>query len=93
MVVVLLVLALVGYKMLTPKHSDTNNSPDTVSNTITSEQIPANFDDFDDILPSYVDDNPNSVSNIAINAPITAPATVITEAPIFRVMAESNALR
>ena len=83
MVVVLLLLALIGYKILKPKHSDTNNVSDTVSNTITSEQIPANFDDFDDIPPSYVDDNPNSVSNIAINAPITAPAAVITEAPTF----------
>ena len=42
MVVALLILALVGYKILKPKHSD-NNAPDTVSNTTAFERILRNL--------------------------------------------------
>ena len=87
MVVVLLVLALVVYKILNPKNNDISNVSDTVSTTTNPEQIPANFDDFDDIPPSYVDDNPNSASILSNNAPITTPvnipAPVTTAAPTF----------
>ena len=87
MVVVLLVLALVGYKILNPKHNDISNVSDTVSTTTNSEQIPADFDDFDDIPPSYVDENTNSASILSNNAPITTsvniPAPVTTAAPTF----------
>ncbi|WP_025651218.1 MULTISPECIES: excalibur calcium-binding domain-containing protein [Psychrobacter] len=83
MVVVLLVLALVGYKILNPKNNNVNNVSDTVSTTANSERIPVNFDDFDDIPPSYVDDNPNSASIMPTNAPITTPAPVTTTLPTF----------
>ena len=83
MVVVLLVLALVGYKILNPKNNNVNNVSDTVSTTANSERIPVNFDDFDDIPPSYVDDNPNSASIVPTNAPITTPAPVTTTLPTF----------
>ena len=82
MVVALLILALVVYKILKPKHSD-NNAPDTVSNTTAFEQIPANFEEFDDIPPSYVDDDPNSASNISMNAPANKPVPVTTASPTF----------
>ena len=82
-VVVLLVLALVGYKILNPKHNDTSNVSDTVSTTTNPEQIPANFDDFDDIPPSYVDENPNSASNISMSAPVNTPVPVPTASPTF----------
>ena len=82
MVVALLILALVGYKILKPKHSD-NNAPDTVSNTTAFEQIPANFEEFDDIPPSYVDDDPNSASNISMSAPVNTPVPVTTASPTF----------
>ena len=91
MVVALLILALVGYKILKPKHSD-NNAPDTVSNTTAFEQIPANFEEFDDIPPSYVDDDPNSASNISMSAPVNTPVPVTTASPTFsHVMVESIA--
>ena len=82
MVVALLILALVVYKILKPKHSD-NNAPDTVSNTTAFEQIPANFEEFDDIPPSYVDDDPNSASNISMSAPANKPVPVTTASPTF----------
>ncbi len=83
MVVVLLVLALVGYKILNPKNNNVNNVSDTVSTTANSERIPVNFDDFDDIPPSYVDDNPNSASIMPTNVPITTLAPVTTTLPTF----------
>ena len=82
MVVALLILALVVYKILKPKHSD-NNAPDTVSNTTAFEQIPTNFEEFDDIPPSYVDDDPNSASHISLSAPVNTPVPVTTAAPTF----------
>ena len=81
MFVLLLVLALAGYKILKPESPTSNPSTDVAADTAISKQLPASFDNFDDIPPSYVDDDTNSASIVSTNTP--PPVAVITAASNF----------
>lgn len=83
MLVLLLTLALAGYKILKPKSPTSNPNTDVAADTTTSEQTPANFDDFVDIPPSYVDDDTNSASMVSTNTPTPVPAAAITATSTF----------
>lgn len=82
MFVLLLVLALASYKILKPESSTSNTSADFTADTKTSEPLPANFDNFDDIPPSYVDDSTHSASSMPVT-PVGTPATVISASAEF----------
>ena len=81
MFILLLVLALAGYKILKPESPTSNPSTDVAADTAISKQLPASFDNFDDIPPSYVDDDTNSASIVSTNTP--PPVAVITAASTF----------
>lgn len=81
LIIVLLVLALVGYKAFKPNKSATIATSEITTDTTTAQQMPANFDDFADIPPSYVDDSDSLVSNTASDSTSTnrsAPMTTTT---------------
>ncbi|SLJ84544.1 hypothetical protein DABAL43B_1348 [Psychrobacter sp. DAB_AL43B] len=74
MMVVLLTLALVGYKILQPKNSTSNSTTDVTTDTSTEVAFTStDFDDID-IPPTYVDSgsDPNSTSVSAVK-PTLAP--------------------
>lgn len=70
-VIVLLTLALVGYKMLQPKNATSNATAD-----ITTDASTFTAADLDNIPPTYVDSDPISVTpaNPVVNSQPAAPS-------------------
>ncbi len=79
LIIILLALALLFYKTLQPKDSISESSIDTVTDISFENSSNSVSTDFDDIPPSYVDDDSNSASSVYTSA----PAAVITEASTF----------
>ncbi len=76
MVVVLLTLTLVGYRIIQADNADMNTTTNVASNTSTTSKLTSvNFDDFEDIPPSYVDEDPSSISGATVNSSPTLPVT------------------
>lgn len=71
MFVLLLVLALVGYKILQPKNTTSNSNP--ITNAATDNPVDAAFTstDLDDIPPTYVDSKATSTSVSAVKPVLT----------------------
>ncbi len=65
MIVVLLTLAVVGYKILQPKNLTSNSVSDVATDTSTG--VAFTSDDPDNITPTYVDSDPNSTSTLAVS--------------------------
>lgn len=64
---VLLTLALVGYKLLQPNHSMSDSTTAIATDNITDNSTDSVLTptDFDDIPPTYVDSYPNSAVSIS----------------------------
>lgn len=75
-IVVLLVLALVGYKILLPKNIAVDTAAGSTANTsANSEPSSISFDNFEDIPPTYVDTDSNSTSSVTLDSkPMAAVA-------------------
>lgn len=86
-VVVLLVLALVGYKILLPKNvaMDTDMVTSSTTNTSTDSDLSfISFDDFEDIPPSYVDSDLSSKSSAAADLTLNSkPVPPVVTTPSF----------
>ena len=70
MIVVLLTLALIGYKILQPKNLISNSVSDVATDTSTG--VAFTSDDLDNITPTYVDSDPNSTSISAVSPVLTS---------------------
>nr|WP_227671480.1 excalibur calcium-binding domain-containing protein [Psychrobacter sp. 72-O-c] len=77
-IVVLVILAFYGYKLLQPKNTTTNFTTD-------ASTVPAlTSTDFDDIPPTYVDSEPTSASDPALNSVVNSqPAPPVVATPNF----------
>ena len=71
--VLLLVLALLGYKMLQPKNSTSNPITDVATDTPVDAAFTST--DLDDIPPTYVDSDATSTSVSAVKPVLTSSAS------------------
>lgn len=71
--VLLLVLALLGYKMLQPKNSTSNPIADVATETPVDAAFTST--DLDDIPPTYVDSDATSTSVSAVKPVLTSSAS------------------
>ena len=71
--VLLLVLALLGYKMLQPKNSTSNPIADVATDTPVDAAFTST--DLDDIPPTYVDSDATSTSVSAVKPVLTSSAS------------------
>ena len=74
--VLLLVLALLGYKMLQPKNSTSNPIADVATDTPVDAAFTST--DLDDIPPTYVDSDATSTSVSAVKPVLTSLASSFT---------------
>ena len=74
--VLLLVLALVGYKMLQPKTTTSNPTTDVAADTSAAAAFTST--DLDDIPPTYVDSDATSTSVSAVKPVLTSSASSFT---------------
>ena len=73
--VLLLVLALLGYKMLQPKNTTSNPIADVATETETPVDAAFTSTDLDDIPPTYVDSDATSTSVSAVKPVLTSSAS------------------
>ena len=71
--ILLLVLALLGYKMLQPKNSTSNPIADVATDTPVDAAFTST--DLDDIPPTYVDSDATSTSVSAVKPVLTSSAS------------------
>jgi len=76
--VLLLVLALLGYKMLQPKNTTSNPIADVATETETPVDAAFTSTDLDDIPPTYVDSDATSTSVSAVKPVLTSLASSFT---------------
>lgn len=74
--VLLLVLALLGYKMLQPKNTTSNPIPNVATDTSVDAAFTST--DLDDIPPTYVDSDATSTSVSAVKSVLTSSASSFT---------------
>ncbi|WP_372861247.1 excalibur calcium-binding domain-containing protein [Psychrobacter sp.] len=74
--VLLLVLALLGYKMLQPKNTTSNPIADVATDTPVDAAFTST--DLDDIPPTYVDSDSTSTSVSAVKPVLTSSASSFT---------------
>ena len=75
--VLLLVLALVGYKMLQPKTTTSNTSTDVAADISSAAAFTST--DLDDIPQTYVDLDTTSTSSSVVNPAVTSQPVLITQ--------------
>ncbi len=76
MFVLLMVLALVSYKMLQPKNSTSNSS--SITDIATDADAALTLTDLDNIPPTYVDSDATSTSVSAVTPVLTSSASSFT---------------
>lgn len=76
MIVVLLTLAIVGYKILQPKNFASNPIHDVATDASTG--VAFTSDDLDDITPTYVDSDPNSTSILPVRTVLTSQPAALS---------------
>ncbi len=82
-VVVLIILAFYGYKLVQSENDTTTNSIIDVA-TDTSTGYAFTSTDFDDIPPTYVDSKPTSASDPILNSVVNSqPAPPVVATPSF----------
>ena len=74
--VLLLVLALLGYKMLQPNNTTSKSIADVATETPADAAFTST--DLDDIPPTYVDSDATSTSVSAVKPVLTSPASSFT---------------
>lgn len=77
MFILLLVLALVGYKMLQPKTTTSNTSTDVAADISSAAAFTST--DLDDIPQTYVDLDTTSTSSSVVNPAVTSQPVLITQ--------------
>lgn len=77
MFILLLVLALVGYKMLQPKTTTSNTSTDVAADISSAAAFTST--DLDDIPQTYVDLDTTSTSSSVVNPAVTSQPVLLTQ--------------
>ena len=77
MFILLLVLALVGYKMLQPKTTTSNTSTDVAADISSAAAFTST--ELDDIPQTYVDLDTTSTSSSLVNPAVTSQPVLITQ--------------
>ena len=77
MFILLLVLALVGYKMLQPKTTTSNTSTDVAADISSAAAFTST--ELDDIPQTYVDLDTTSTSSSVVNPAVTSQSVLITQ--------------
>lgn len=77
MFILLLVLALVGYKMLQPKTTTSNTSTDVAADISSATALTST--ELDDIPQTYVDLDTTSTSSSVVNPAVTSQPVLITQ--------------
>ena len=77
MFILLLVLALVGYKMLQPKTTTSNTSTDVAADISSATALTST--DLDDIPQTYVDLDTTSTSGSLVNPAVTSQPVLLTQ--------------
>ena len=77
MFILLLVLALVGYKMLQPKTTTSNTSTDVAADISSAAAFTST--ELDDIPQTYVDLDTTSTSGSLVNPTVTSQSVLITQ--------------
>ena len=77
MFILLLVLALVGYKMLQPKTTTSNTSTDVAADISSAAAFTST--ELDDIPQTYVDLDTTSTSGSLVNPTVTSQPVLITQ--------------
>lgn len=77
MFILLLVLALVGYKMLQPKTTTSNTSTDVAADISSAAAFTST--DLDDIPQTYVDLDTTSTSGSLVNPAVTSQPVLLTQ--------------
>lgn len=77
MFILLLVLALVGYKMLQPKTTTSNTSTDVAADISSAAAFTST--ELDDIPQTYVDLDTTSTSSSVVNPAVTSQPVLITQ--------------
>ena len=77
MFILLLVLALVGYKMLQPETTTSNTSTDVAADISSAAAVTST--ELDDIPQTYVDLDTTSTSNSVVNPAVTSQPVLLTQ--------------
>lgn len=77
MFILLLVLALVGYKMLQPKTTTSNTSTDVAADISSAAAFTST--ELDDIPQTYVDLDTTSTSSSVVNPAVTSQPVLLTQ--------------
>ena len=74
-IIILLSLALLAYKILQPENSMSNATTDVATDTSTVPVSTSTSTDFDDIPPTYVDSDLETVSAPVVKTVLSTPPT------------------